>query len=333
MKVTMSKKMFMAFAIIVAVALLATDRIDWKAALLIVVLPITLWHLLYVFIMKISKEVPVAKPKASFKERLDEKYYTDQALLRLPTEKKLVVAAVLKELDKAEHKYPEWPTDYIHKAAIVQEEAGELTRAALQHCYENGSAEDMKKEAVQTGAMALRFLLNMRVAILLFVASTLHAQTPCDSLVQPLAYSVGCHTYCAAGTYNINQSFCGWQRITAQYIDTTDCYFIVNGGAPTHSASIIFTPGLPGITSFTLYGWTGTGDFRCFQAISWTFTTIVCDFTYQPVGISELTPAQLQANYYSLQDIQGRPIEKRTNEILIEQVGTTRRKFIIFEQQ
>jgi hypothetical protein len=65
------------------------------------------------------------------------------------------------ELEAAERKFPAFPIDPIHAAAILQEEAGELVQAALQFTYENGNFEAMRKEAVQTGAMALRFLLNM----------------------------------------------------------------------------------------------------------------------------------------------------------------------------
>ena len=64
------------------------------------------------------------------------------------------------EMKRAERKHPGWPTDPVHAAAVLQEEAGELVQAALQFTYEGGSAEHMREEAVQVGAMALRFLLN-----------------------------------------------------------------------------------------------------------------------------------------------------------------------------
>ena len=65
------------------------------------------------------------------------------------------------EMKRAERKFPGWPTDPIHAAAVLQEEAGELVQAALQFTYEGGSLESMRNEAVQVGAMALRFLLNV----------------------------------------------------------------------------------------------------------------------------------------------------------------------------
>ena len=65
------------------------------------------------------------------------------------------------ELRKAERKFPEWRTDAIHAAAIVGEEAGELTRAALIFTYEGGDIEEIKKEAVQTLVTCIRLLKNL----------------------------------------------------------------------------------------------------------------------------------------------------------------------------
>lgn len=73
-----------------------------------------------------------------------------------------VIEEVFAELRRAEEKWPGWPDDVIHQAAIVAEEAGELVRAALHVTYEDGKStcEDMRTEAIQTAAMALRLLLN-----------------------------------------------------------------------------------------------------------------------------------------------------------------------------
>ena len=65
------------------------------------------------------------------------------------------------ELDRAEQKFPQWPEDIIHRSAIVQEEAGELTRAALRSVYEHGAKSDLYKEAKQVAAMGLRFVLQL----------------------------------------------------------------------------------------------------------------------------------------------------------------------------
>jgi NTP pyrophosphatase (non-canonical NTP hydrolase) len=69
----------------------------------------------------------------------------------------------MNELAKAEAKHPEWPTDPLHAIAIIGEEFGELTQAVLQVTYEPGKSliTDVRREAVQTAAMALRFLQSM----------------------------------------------------------------------------------------------------------------------------------------------------------------------------
>ena len=50
---------------------------------------------------------------------------------------------------------------YYFKDATLGEESGELTQAALDFVYNNGTIEHMKEEAVQCGAMAIRFLENL----------------------------------------------------------------------------------------------------------------------------------------------------------------------------
>lgn len=72
-----------------------------------------------------------------------------------------IIESILNELTRAETKFPFWPDDIIHAAAIVNEESGELIRAALQLKYEGGNLEECKKEAIQTAAMCIRFLKNI----------------------------------------------------------------------------------------------------------------------------------------------------------------------------
>ena len=62
------------------------------------------------------------------------------------------------ELAGARLLWPAWPTDPIHAAAVLAEEAGELVQAANDFTYSNGSLEHMREEAVQVAAMAMRFL-------------------------------------------------------------------------------------------------------------------------------------------------------------------------------
>ncbi len=69
---------------------------------------------------------------------------------------------ILDELNRAIAKYPHWPEDMVHQAAIVCEESGELIRAVLNHEYHGASIEDVREEATQTAAMAIRFLHNLK---------------------------------------------------------------------------------------------------------------------------------------------------------------------------
>ena len=73
----------------------------------------------------------------------------------------VVINSIVNEYERAMSKHPEWPRDVIHAAAIVTEESGELVRAALQFEYEQGEHQSLQNEGIQTGAMAVRFLVNM----------------------------------------------------------------------------------------------------------------------------------------------------------------------------
>lgn len=70
---------------------------------------------------------------------------------------------VQKELSAAKAKFPTWPIDPIHALAILGEEFGELTKAVVEATYEpwKANSEDVLKEAVQTAAMAIRFIEGM----------------------------------------------------------------------------------------------------------------------------------------------------------------------------
>ena len=78
------------------------------------------------------------------------------------TEIKLAINA---EIEKAMKKFPKWPTDPIHAAAVIAEECGELQQAVLQSVYEpwKNSRNNIETEAIQTAAMCIRFLMSMDV--------------------------------------------------------------------------------------------------------------------------------------------------------------------------
>lgn len=73
------------------------------------------------------------------------------------------ISMVIDELNRATAKFPTWPTDPLHALAILGEEFGELNKAVLQLTYEphKSSQADVLMEAIQTAAMALRFIAGL----------------------------------------------------------------------------------------------------------------------------------------------------------------------------
>ncbi len=72
-----------------------------------------------------------------------------------------VLAQIFSEIDRAEKLHPDWPTDPIHQAAVVTEEAGELLQASLNRDEQKGTKRQMIIEATHTAATAIRFLKNI----------------------------------------------------------------------------------------------------------------------------------------------------------------------------
>jgi hypothetical protein len=70
---------------------------------------------------------------------------------------------VLAELERATRKFPTWPTDPLHALAVLGEEFGELTKGMLQLTYEphKTNAANVRTEALQTAAMALRLFMSL----------------------------------------------------------------------------------------------------------------------------------------------------------------------------
>lgn len=70
-------------------------------------------------------------------------------------------AEIDRELIRAEKKHPIFPADMFQQLAIMQEEAGEVTKAVLHYHYENGTIVHIKEELIQTAAMCMRMLKNL----------------------------------------------------------------------------------------------------------------------------------------------------------------------------
>ena len=92
-----------------------------------------------------------------------------------------VMQEVRAELDRATAKFPTWPTDPLHALAVLGEEFGELTKAMLQHTYEphkGVTAQDIRGEAIQTAAMALRLAASLDAYD--YRKAPQHSQMPVD---------------------------------------------------------------------------------------------------------------------------------------------------------
>lgn len=98
-----------------------------------------------------------------------------------PTPYERVASDVLTEIKRAVAKFPTWPTDPLHAVAVVGEECGELTKAVLQSVYEPHKATlaDVRAEAVQTAAMAIRFLVSLDAGAYREATPEQHAQDGC----------------------------------------------------------------------------------------------------------------------------------------------------------
>lgn len=75
-----------------------------------------------------------------------------------------IIEEILQELDRALEKFPGWPSDPIHAAAIIGEEYGELTKALVELLYEPDkgvSLDDVRIEALQLAATVIRFLRDL----------------------------------------------------------------------------------------------------------------------------------------------------------------------------
>lgn len=88
---------------------------------------------------------------------------SEKIIAQLTYKEKKACEMLVNELRAAKRKHPNYPKDPIHQVAIIAEESGEATRASLQHCYEGGTLKDIDNEVIETGAMALRYLIENEV--------------------------------------------------------------------------------------------------------------------------------------------------------------------------
>lgn len=68
---------------------------------------------------------------------------------------------ILSELKRAETIHPNWPSDPVHAAAVLAEEAGEVVKAVNNVVTKHKGDSDYRTEAIQCAAMCVRFLKNL----------------------------------------------------------------------------------------------------------------------------------------------------------------------------
>lgn len=59
---------------------------------------------------------------------------------------------------RSERLHHYWPNDLIHAVSIMNEEAGESIRAALNYIYQDDSIDHVREELIKTAAMCGRCL-------------------------------------------------------------------------------------------------------------------------------------------------------------------------------
>ena len=102
-----------------------------------------------------------------FKATIEQDILTRE-LNKLNEHEVLALGAILNEYRAAKKKHPIWPTDLIHGTAVISEELGELVRECndLEHKFIKHDeicecSDRITNEAIQVGAMGLRFLANL----------------------------------------------------------------------------------------------------------------------------------------------------------------------------
>ena len=73
----------------------------------------------------------------------------------------ILIGDILNELSRAETIHPKWPSDPVHAAAILADDAGEVVKAVNDVAMDHKRDSNCKTEAIQCAAMCLRFLKNL----------------------------------------------------------------------------------------------------------------------------------------------------------------------------
>jgi len=85
---------------------------------------------------------------------MEQMYVNDQRELE-------IYQAIKDELDRAQKLYPDWWQDMVYGASTAIEESGEAVKAVNDLAlHGKGSIEEIRKEAIHSAAMWIRFLVE-----------------------------------------------------------------------------------------------------------------------------------------------------------------------------
>lgn len=85
---------------------------------------------------------------------MEQMYVIDQRKLK-------IYQAIKDELDRAQKLYPDWWQDMVYGASTAIEESGEAVKAVNDLAlHSKGSIEEIRKEAIHSAAMWIRFLVE-----------------------------------------------------------------------------------------------------------------------------------------------------------------------------
>ncbi|MGB2174007.1 MAG: hypothetical protein ACPH06_03735 [Flavobacteriaceae bacterium] len=74
--------------------------------------------------------------------------------------KYLQIEAELKQIQK---KFPDYPEDMFKQAALINKEAGEVSKAVLKCHYEGKSLNNVKSKLIETAAYCMIMLLKIKI--------------------------------------------------------------------------------------------------------------------------------------------------------------------------
>lgn len=130
-----------------------------------------------------------------------------------------------------------------------------------------------------------------------------------------------CNYYCAPDTYKLDTSFCG-QYFLMTANGANNYTWTINNNFAANTPTLLFSITNAGAFICTVTGTAIVNDKPEQATATTTIYVENCQFG-SPVGINEYELNELTPIYYNLQ---GQPVDKAYNTLLIEQRGRVRKK-------